>query len=83
MTATLLERDAALDLSDLDLLDEPGKHLACAHCSPGGPGPALGLCGKRFYAQGVPVYWDDDLDADVCPPCAELFSHACPRCGRG
>ena len=81
MTTSMLEREEVLDLSDLDLLDDTHSHLACGDCSPGGPGPAIGLCGKQFFSKGIPVWWDDDISDITCTKCNLLWPF-CPRCGK-
>lgn len=78
MTTSLLEREEALDLSDLDLLDDPHAHFFCAPCNPTMPGPCVAICGKRAYAKGRLVL---GIPPNVCPPCAELLFKPCPKCG--
>ena len=72
----MLEVDEELDLSDLDSLDEMGKHLFCAYCCEG-PGPAIARCGARAYAQGDYVMYPYP---DKCPECVEEAPKPCPRC---
>lgn len=79
MTAATVE---ALDLSDLDLLDDDRQHGACLVCVPETIPPLsiyVALCGRTAVARGLASY---EPTPDMCPDCRKLWDKPCPRCGQ-
>ena len=72
---------STLDLSDLDLLDDPTHHVICAHCVPDyQPGrPVLALCGRRVVSLQQPARLPPP---NLCRGCADLVDQPCPICLR-
>ena len=71
-----------VDLSDLDLLDDDGRHARCTYCQPDVHllEPFIALCGVRAVHRSVPV---DSFypPANACESCKELWDQPCARCG--
>lgn len=76
MTATVTETIEALDLSDLDLLDE--QHIFCLCLGPA-PKIATADCGKRAFMRGLRI--TVEMLGDICPDCVMRIGDPCPRCG--
>lgn len=84
MSAATLERpgtDEAIDLSDLNLLDDKHEHYLCIVCHPGMEQPIgipfVAWCGRRAirYKYLPP----GTMLADPCPECAK--PSRCATCG--
>ena len=74
----------SVDLSDLDLLDDPDDHVLCLQCNPppdGNPWRLNGsvrtaLCGKRILVSpnnGRPLC-SDCKDVPTCPKCGDKMT---------
>jgi hypothetical protein len=83
MTTQILDTVEALDLSDLDLLDDLRRHCFCIPCC-GGRLPVVGvfiaICGTQALARATEVL--EDPPAACCDVCAERFHQPCPECGQ-
>ncbi len=79
MTAPTITPIEAVDLSDLDLLDDEKRHARCPECTPEPPlgVPFIAVCGVRtvwwFYLSALPP--------NACKNC--LATPSCPKCGAG
>lgn len=71
---TTVEEDLALDLSDLDLLDDELRHGRCISCG-GGTGcmklgvPFIAMCGKRAIWTSRLAEFDRPTPTNACPVC--------------
>jgi hypothetical protein len=79
MTTQSLDTINALDLSDLDALDDHDQHIFClCTVKPNVMMVAEALCGKEALCYGRPV---DSVPMVTCEPCRAIASDVCPRCG--
>jgi hypothetical protein len=79
----MIDVDVDLDLSDLDLLDDPDRHAICRTCYPvlvPVGGKFVALCGRpaiRPMPRGDPSV----IPLDACDACVALLHAPCQRCG--
>jgi hypothetical protein len=76
MSAQIVE---AVDLSDLDALDEDEQHIFCVcQIVVGNFSVSEAMCGKRAVCYGRIL---EELPLGICEGCEERAWDLCPRCG--
>lgn len=71
----------AVDLSDLDLLDDESAHARCTYCYPGDVTlkPIRALCGATAIQQHGPT---GTKPPNACEACEAAWDRPCGVCGR-
>jgi hypothetical protein len=71
--------ETAVNIEDLDLLDDEHRHMQCTECQDVQLGvPFLATCGRR--AIGF-LGTSDEPPPNACPDCLALLDEPCPWCG--
>lgn len=72
--------DEALDLSDLDLLDDTRDHVFCQTCCGPVGSTSIALCGAIALVRDEVIITHPQTGC--CPECESDFNGPCPTCGR-
>lgn len=80
-----IEEIIAVEVEDLDMLDDDKRHARCVACTPAKDGQAfIALCGRRAVMWPLPLgRKKHEPPKNACEDCVKLYWLPCRKCGWG